>query len=288
MVRAFLAFDEILEDWDGTHRGSSDLKAMQRVPTNDEVRSILRPWRPARWRDVAFKIWTERYDDEAIWLRTHYGDGSDAKFAEWRDVDEDYDPQYDEKVVLWTVLDDTAVFNFGDEWWRVFDVLPELAGPLQHEHTRGPPYVHDDSVQALRGELRRDVERRLSSLAGGEHERPEDAAVLEAEYGVHGEMLQARAVSTFLLVADAGAWETDCLRLLYLDGKGNVVRHSAVEVSEAWETRNYWNYEKFCESNWWPHEHNLLTGKRGQPGSELGDKYRARGELGRLLYGLDL
>jgi hypothetical protein len=51
---------------------------------------------------------------------------------------------------------------------------------------------------------------------------------LEAEYGEHGERLQAEAVSTFLLVADAGAWETDCLRLLYLDGKGNVVHHSAV------------------------------------------------------------
>ena len=288
MVRAFLAFDEILEDWDGTRRGSGDVKEMQRVPTDDEVRTILQPWRPARWRDVAFRIWTKRWDDEAIWLRTHYGDGSDAKFAEWRAMDEDYDPQYDEKVVLWTVLDDAAVFNFGDEWWRVFDVLPELAGPLWR-HVRGPPYVDTDRMQALREELGRGVERPLSSLAGGEHERLEDAAaVSEAEYGEHGERLQAKAVSTFLLVADAGAWETDCLRLLYLDGKGNVVRHSAVEVSEAWETRNYWNYEKFCESNWWPHEHNLLTGKRGQPGSELGDKYRARGELGRLLYGLGL
>jgi hypothetical protein len=143
-------------------------------------------------------------------------------------MDEDYDLNYDEETVLWTVLDDAGVFNFGDEWWRVFDVLPELAGPLR-KHARGAPYVDKDKMQALREELGRDVERPLSSLAGGEHERLEDtAAVLEAEYGEHGERLQAEAVSTFLLVADAGAWETDCLRLLYLDGKGNVVHHSAV------------------------------------------------------------
>lgn len=144
-------------------------------------------------------------------------------------------------------------------------------------------------MQALREELGRGVERHLSSLAGREHGRLEDAAaVLEAEYGEHGERLQAEAVSSFLLVADAGAWDTDCLRLLYLDGKGNIVRHSVVEVSYAWATRNYWMGKRFCESDWWPHMHNLLTGKRGDPGSELGDKYRAPGELGRLLYGLDL
>ena len=167
------------------------------------------------------------------------------------DCDPNYDPNYDEETVSWTVLDDAGVFDVGGEWWRVFDVLPELAGPL-HGYARGPPFVHEDRAQALREELRRDVERRLSSLiAGGEYyERPEDVAVLEAEYGVHGERLQAEAVSTFLLVADAGAWETDCLRLLYLDGKGNVVRHSAVEVSDAWETRNYWMGNKFRESLW--------------------------------------
>ncbi len=288
MVRAFLALDHIPKDWDGTSRGSGDVQPMQRVPTDDEVRTILQPWRPARWRDAALRLWTERWNDEAVWLRTHYGDGSDAKFAEWRAMDEDYDPSYEEKAVSWTVLDDAGVFDVGNEWWRVFDVLPELAGPLQHTYARGPPYVHKDSVQALRGELRRDVERRVSSLAGGEQKRPEDAAVLEAEYGVHGERLQAEAVATFLLVADAGAWETDCLRLLYLDGKGSVVRHSAVEVSETWETRNYWMGDKFRESLWWPLKHNLMTGEPFEPGSELGDKYRARGELGRLLYGLDL
>ena len=210
MVRAFLALDKIPEDWDGTRRG---VDAVQRVPTGAEVRTILRPWRPMRWRDAAFQIWTHRFD-EAIWLRTHYGDGSDAKFAEWRDIDENFDPDYDEEVILWTMLDDAAVFNFGDEWWRVFDVLPELAGPLQ-KHTRGLPYIDRDKMQSLCEEQSRHVERPLSSLARGEHERLDDAAaVLEAEYGKLGERLQAEAVETFLLVADAGAWETDCLRLL--------------------------------------------------------------------------
>ncbi len=284
LVRAFLALDEIPADWDGTRRG---VNAVQRVPTPDEVRTILQPWRPARWRAAAFQLWTRRLD-EAVWLRTHYGDGSDAQFAEWRDTDRDFDPDCDEEVVLWTVLDDAAVFDFGDEWWRVFDVLPELAGPLQR-HARGLPYMDGDRMQALREEQGRRVEGRLSSLAGGEHERLDDAdAVLEAEYGKLGERLQAEAVESFLLVADAGAWETDCLRLLYLDGKGNIVRHSAVGVSEAWTTRSSWLWWRFHESCWWPHKHDLLTGERGDPGSELGDKYRARGELGRLLYGLDL
>jgi hypothetical protein len=62
LVRAFLALDDIPKDWDGTRRG---VEVVQRVPTDDEVRTILQPWRPARWRDAAFQLWTDRCNDEA-------------------------------------------------------------------------------------------------------------------------------------------------------------------------------------------------------------------------------
>jgi hypothetical protein len=113
------------------------------------------------------------------------------------------------------------------------------------------------------------------------------AAVFEAEYGKHGEKLQAAAVATFLLVADAHAWETDCLRLLYLDAKGNIVRHSTVEVEDAWYTRCWFDPGKMEESLWWPYKHDLMSGELRETGSELGEKYLAHGEMGRSLYGLD-
>ncbi|KAL1835648.1 hypothetical protein VTJ49DRAFT_6293 [Mycothermus thermophilus] len=282
LVRAFLALDNIPAEWDCTRGIPSHRRELQRVPTEDEVRIILQPWRPARWRWVASQIWTRRGTwNEAIWLRTHYAEGTDDKFAEWRATDEDNDPNYDEDTVKWTVLNDRDVFNFGDEWWRVFDVLPELAGP-QGGYFRGGP---QDMMQELREELRQDIERRAAT---GQHERPEDAAVLEAEYGEHGQKLQVFAVASFLLVADARAFETDRLRLLYLDHKGNIVRHSTVEVEYAWETRNYWSGYRFEEATWWGHKHNLLTGESDEDGGELADEYHARGSLGRLLYGLDL
>jgi hypothetical protein len=143
----------------------------------------------------------------------------------------------------------------------------------------------------MREGLRRDVEerrRRLASSGGEGVVTPEEAAVLEAEYGVHGQELQEAAVATFLLVADARAFETDCLRVLFLDAKGNVVRHTTTDVSDAWEMRGYWVNFRFNESPWWMYEHDLVSGLRTEGGAELGEKYRARGELGRALYGLEL
>jgi hypothetical protein len=233
-----------------------------------------------------------RYD-EAIWLRTYYGEGSDEKFAAWRAMDEDYDPNFEEEHRAWTVLDDRERFDFGDEWWRVFDMLPELAGPNE-KYSRRPWWGNEERVRELREGLRRDVEerRRVASAGDGgvlpSEVEAEAAAVLEAEYGVHGQALQEAAVSTFLLVADAQAWETDCLRVLFLDAKGNVVRHSTTDVSDAWETRCYWVNFRFNESSWWVFAHDLLSGRREEGGAELGEKYRARGEVGRSLYGLEL
>jgi hypothetical protein len=266
----YLAFDNVPEEWDTTDRRPRE--TMQRVPTDEEVHAILRPWRPLRWRSAAASLWTKRYD-EAVWLRTHYGEGSDEKFAAWHAMDEDYDAQFEPRDVVWTVLDDAELFDFGGEWWRVFDVLAELA-----DRWRAP----QETVQALREKLHQEIQRRVA--AGDD---PAEVAVFEAEYGKYGQELQLAVVASFLLVADARAWETDRLRLLYLDSKGNVIRHTTVEVERAWETRDYWFAPRFRNTEWWRYKDDPADGEPEEPGAELGKKYRAHGEQGRVLYGLD-
>lgn len=95
LIRAFLQLETIVEAWDATGR-TSENTAMERVPTDEEVRAVLAPWRPLRWRQAALSIWKYRCD-EAIWLRTHYEEGSNDKFVQFRETHEDWDPRFDKE-----------------------------------------------------------------------------------------------------------------------------------------------------------------------------------------------
>lgn len=66
LIRSFLKLDAIPKRWDTTGRESPQWLAMERAPTDDEIRLILVPWRSLRLRDAALHIWRDRFD-EAIW-----------------------------------------------------------------------------------------------------------------------------------------------------------------------------------------------------------------------------
>ncbi|KAI0887611.1 uncharacterized protein GGS22DRAFT_157604 [Annulohypoxylon maeteangense] len=259
--------ETIPKEWDTTGRQSHSTRTMERIPTADEIREILAPWRPLRWRQAALTIWKSR-DDEAIWLRTHYAHGDD-KFAEWRDIDEDYDPAFDEGSAFWTKLDDPEILDFGESWERVFDVLPELAGP-QQGYSRGFGSGYSgDYLPSLRQRLRDAVAR------------AEDKGE-EVEHGHAGTGLQVVAVETYLLLADAEAFETRKLRVLFLDSWGNIVRYSRIEPEDIFDLRSRWGAAKYRDGEYW-----LDKKERGEPGGVLGEKYRASGEIGLAIYGIE-
>lgn len=168
-------------------------------------------------------------------------------------------------------MDDETVFQFGADWARVFDILPELAGPVQG-YSRN--VLDNTNVQSLQQKLRADIDAASVKREG-------DA--IEASYV--GMELQAAAVASFLIVADAKSWETDRLRLLYLDAHGNTVRHSTVAAEEVCENRHEWFGAKFRDSCWWQNRDGDPR-FRYDPGGIIGDSYKASGEMGRLLYGL--
>ena len=271
MVRAFLALDSFPEEWDTVTKRWPP-QPISRVPTEDEIRIILAPWRPIRWRNAAAQLWKKR-DDHAVWLRTHYGEGSDVQFRAWRDVDEENDPHFDEEETAWLVFDDPQVFNVGDDWRRALDVVPELANPGYRDRTTAP---------AIREQMKEEIRARVA-----DGEDAEAVAIWEAEYGVYGDELQLQNVASYLLVADARAWETESLRLLLLDRNGHIVRHTTVEVDSAWESSGYWIAGKFRDTWWWLFNFEGDLGGYGVS-AKLGDAYRARGEQGRLVYGLNL
>ncbi|KAI1110745.1 hypothetical protein F5Y14DRAFT_454715 [Nemania sp. NC0429] len=197
-----------------------------------------------------------------------------------RAIDEDCDPDFEEESRDWTVLDDAASFDFDGDWKAALYLLPELAGPAStlepysHRHLGGNP----EEVERLRGVM----------ASCNEHEQ--QLTVDEMEAGTAGMELQACAVTSFLFVADAEAFETDSslLRLLFLDLRGNIVRESRVPVADAWEMRSAWDAGKFRDGPFWADRHRSDSlGVPSDPGSVLGERYRATGDIGRELYKLD-
>ncbi|GAP93033.2 hypothetical protein SAMD00023353_10200170 [Rosellinia necatrix] len=284
LIRAFLDLDAIPRDWDATGRirTATTAAAIARVPTRREVADILAPWRPLRWREAALRLWRDR-DDEEVWLRTHYGGGSDDSFAGFREVDEDSDPAFAEDCRAWTVLDDRALFD-GD-WSAALDVLPELVGPTSGYEAHSQRHTGDpERLEALRGGLRESVASALRLEGQGNSAGQLEIDAVEASPA--GLRLQASVVASFLFVADAEAFETAKLRLLFLDARGNIVRQSRVPSTDTWEMRDGWNARKFQDGNFWMDRDRSEWHVANDPGSVLGERYRLSGDIGSRLYHL--
>ncbi|KAI0906411.1 hypothetical protein F4823DRAFT_627070 [Ustulina deusta] len=279
LISAFLGLDAFPKDWDATTR-VSNASTITRIPTQREVQEILAPWRPLRWREAALHLWRDRYDEE-VWLRTHYGAGSDQKFAELRAACEDNDPAFEEDCRAWTVLDDQALFD-GD-WSAALHILPELTGPTSgydaysHRHLGDPV-----ELGTLRDKLRESVASALR--LDGQGNDGEKLKIDDVEAGSAGLRLQASVVASFLFVADAEAFETEKLRLLFLDARGNIVRESRVPCTDTWEMRDGWNARKFQDGNFWMDRDRSEWYVPNHPGSVLGEKYAYSGEIGPELY----
>ncbi|GAB1317753.1 hypothetical protein MFIFM68171_07963 [Madurella fahalii] len=104
-----------------------------RVPTAEEVRTILEPWRAPKLRRIAERLLAcGGRPADFLFLRTHYAGGAadDAKLRAWLDADPPAGLDLAREDEWWTVLDDAALFgHLGDDWIGVYEILPELAAP---------------------------------------------------------------------------------------------------------------------------------------------------------------
>jgi hypothetical protein len=93
----------------------------------------------------------------------------------------------------------------------------------------------------------------------------------------------AVATGTYLIVVDREAFETDRLRILYLDAMGSIIRHSRIAPEDVWIARGQWEGCRYNDGQWW------VIGEEGYSTREgvLGEKYRAKGEMGRFLYDVE-
>lgn len=247
-----------------------------RLPTTEEINVILRPYRCEKLRWYAM----DPYPDNLCpyLLRTYYSASKDQRAKDNAQMEEWIDTETFGEEAEWAVLDSEDLFNFGpapDSWRRIYDILPELAGPLLIQpfcSSDGELLVKrvsepsDDIFKNMYRYFKRDLAiAKADDPAAWLHERN---SVIEST----ATPLQKVATSTYMFVADEEAFRTGRLLVLYLDGFRRVIREGRVdgELDDIGSIIGTW-----METN------DLLEY------ATLSERYRVDGDLGRKLYQLD-
>lgn len=113
-------------------------------------------------------------------------------------------------------------------------MLPELAGPLQQNSRNLDGPTVGPEARELRQWLGEDV-----------HAAEDKEGCAETGDGAAPD-LQMLAVESFLVIADAEAWASDRLRVIFLDARGNAVRYSRLPLEESFDVRGVW-----FRPSWW-------------------------------------
>jgi hypothetical protein len=217
-----------------------------RVPTAAEIANILEPWRPQKLRRIA-AAHIKGTPHEFYFLRTHYAGGAadDAKLRGWLDQDEGVGPGIEPEDEWFSVLDDPELFDFGDDWLDVYEVLPELAAP------RPDRRFTDEDVSEARDWAR--------DSQGGE---PVDEDYEDA-------IMQIATIGPTLIVLDEEAFRAGELGMIFRDKKGNPVKDSWIFPDElgAWIMKVF---RGAMYEGYWEH-------------AVVAQKYRTRGRIMRKL-----
>lgn len=78
LIRHFIDLDEILRECGPVNYGAPP----PRMPTAEEIDTVLRPWRSDKLRQKAWQILVSG-NAAPIFLRTYYDAGDDEKMEEW-------------------------------------------------------------------------------------------------------------------------------------------------------------------------------------------------------------
>ncbi|KAJ6057005.1 hypothetical protein N7460_000279 [Penicillium canescens] len=205
LIHLFLELDEIPEEYVCLD------EFPPRMPTPVEINTILQPWRPDN--DLRRKAYYMSKDDVLVFLRTHYDPNDDDKMNEWI-----HETDLFEDNAWWACLNNPYLFNFGPDWQQVYEIMPEVAGPVDHRRRSdgsGKP-------QSFRASPEKNRE--------GLHERRCDRSKTTVDLANH---LQNVSIMVYIVIADQEAFQTGRLRLLCLDAKRNIVREVRVDWKPA-------------------------------------------------------
>ncbi|KAH8434268.1 uncharacterized protein LDX57_011906 [Aspergillus melleus] len=227
LVKQFLNLDQLNSDWDPTDGATNPDAQPARIPTEEEIAIILRPWRSDHIRRLAWRVWevyTNKGGNNPLLLRTWYNPDDDERVKSWATLSEEFADDAD-----WALLDDRAVFDFGTgPWQQVLEILPEIAVRLSQDNQwvrRKDWRVNDECG------FYSDFKEELNEVKRSNSSWKNDLNILVKENAAAQSYLHYISRS-YILIADKEAFETDHFLLAYLDTKGRVTMQGRILIDE--------------------------------------------------------
>jgi hypothetical protein len=214
--------------------GQFDPEQAELLPPRADWESILAPLRTELQRKLASPfsfVPNGSYCWGVIWLRTCYHEDSDE--AHQRLLDR---LNWDQALELEElILDDVALYDYGDDWDRIFEVVPErlLEELLDDKRLRDAPEIRKAPVREEQHKL--DIEG--------------VADLKQATVRLH-----YHAVRKYLFVADKTALDTGKVLVVFFDDCGRMVRQSRMEpefgegLAGAWANCSIDEMNEFSEA----------------------------------------
>ncbi|KAL2817076.1 hypothetical protein BDW59DRAFT_175608 [Aspergillus cavernicola] len=200
LVKQFLNLDQLNPDWDPTG-GASDPDAQPPV----------RAWR-------VWQSYNNAGGNNPVLPRTWYDSADDERVKSWATLSEEYADDAD-----WAILDDSHLFAFGENWQRVYDILPEIAMPHVEANPSKCSRRKDWPIS--------DFKQGINAVKRSNPFWREDLNILVRDNAAALELLHAVSKS-YILIADKETFETDHFLLAYLDAKGRVTMQGRILVDE--------------------------------------------------------
>jgi hypothetical protein len=178
-----------------------------RTPTPEEIDTILEPWRPDD--NLRRKAYYLSKDNVLVFLRTHYKPEDDGKMNEWA-----YETDLFEDNPCWICLNDPRLFNFGSDWRRVYEIMPEIARAVD---------------RTLRIPEPSELGNIPGSFKAGIHANKQSSPLEWTQNRVNMTKASAKRLQNisrvaYIVIADQEAFQTGQLRLLCLNDQRNIVR----------------------------------------------------------------
>ncbi|KAJ6015098.1 hypothetical protein N7540_009689 [Penicillium herquei] len=247
---------------------------MQACPQDLEryVDTVLCPWRSEKLRKLAIRVDSDLCSP--LLLRTFYNPdqaaraADDAQLTEWVGMDELFADE-----AYWACLDDPELFNYGEHWEKIFELLPELANLcfIQDKSIRPkfPPLDSEiGSLRRARTSLKEAIQREKNLHPLKWHQNPH-RVIYKASADLHH-----LCTTNYVIIVDQEAFDTGHARIVYVDSRQNIVREARFEVILGSFEEIMLDWFDMTLTQWLWED------------SEVGEKYRLDGEFGQEIYQL--
>lgn len=162
-----------------------------------------------------------------------------------------------------SLLNDADLYDFGNEWQRVFNVLPELLDPTMD--MLDADCVNQTKEDVMNENFPSNIERLIATIR---RNSPQERAEEEIFNVVHTPVQKAHVVN-YLIIEDKQALESGKVLVVFVDDVGQVVRKNRVDVEEVEDLGGMWFQSAYDDVGIWMKGEvgadYVVSGARGPP-----------------------